>query len=271
MVDGLGGTLDKAQALLSAIARSEDGARLTDLARSCAIAAPSAHRLLAELERAHLVTRGREDRRYRVGEGLMALAAAAWRQFPLTTIAEPILAALSRETGASSYLSVASGLDALCLMRIDGPGRVRTLVMDAGTRRPLGIGAGSLALLTRMPLEEAERLVRANAERPSDPEGPDYDARVVLAAREAAMRVGFAVHDGTFIPGLHGLGAASRVAGRPVAISLSFVGGLTDAATHRQFHDRLGAAIEALERSVRSFGATPRRPRGETSKRETRP
>jgi len=46
------------------------------------------------------------------------------------------------------FLIVRSGDDAVCADRAIGSYPVKTSVVDVGTRRPLGLGGGSLAMLT---------------------------------------------------------------------------------------------------------------------------
>jgi len=62
-----------------------------------------------------------------------------------------LLRAFAEEVGDTVYLVVRSGMEAVCLERIEGPSPVRVLTLDSGSRRPLGLGAGGLAILPRYP------------------------------------------------------------------------------------------------------------------------
>jgi DNA-binding IclR family transcriptional regulator len=58
---------------------------------------------------------------------------------------------------------VPSGTDGVCLHHEEGSFPIHTQVLSAGRRYPLGIGAGSLALLAAMSDREVERIINANA------------------------------------------------------------------------------------------------------------
>jgi DNA-binding IclR family transcriptional regulator len=64
--------------------------------------------------------------------------------------------ALAEETGDTVYLMIRSGFDAVCMHRHEGAFPIRALVLEVGSRRPLGVGAAGLAILSA--IEEGERL-----------------------------------------------------------------------------------------------------------------
>src|SRR5690606_39494348 len=61
-----------------------------------------------------------------------------------------------------------SDLDAVCIDRAEGSFPIRVLTQNVGTRRPLGIGSGSLALLAAAPDDEVDNILRRNASRLKD-------------------------------------------------------------------------------------------------------
>lgn len=95
----------RAMALLAAIADSQDGARLVDLARSTDLSSSTALRLLRALEGAEFVMRN-ADGRYDAGGRILQLGLRALSHVPLVQTARPHLEALTKATGESSYLGL---------------------------------------------------------------------------------------------------------------------------------------------------------------------
>ena len=62
----------------------------------------------------------------------------------------------------TSFVSVKRGNYAICLHREEGTYPVRTHALQAGNQHPLGIGAGSLAMLSALSDDEVERVLAAN-------------------------------------------------------------------------------------------------------------
>src|SRR5690606_31297222 len=86
-------------------------------------------------------------------------------RFDIAELARPALIRLARETGDTVFLSVREGLDAICLERQVGSYPIKTLTLDVGDRRPLGVGAGSLALLAFLPEAEIAEIIASNEPR----------------------------------------------------------------------------------------------------------
>jgi DNA-binding IclR family transcriptional regulator len=74
--------------------------------------------------------------------------------------ARPALVRLAAASGDTVLLSTRHGLESVCVDREFGDFPIRANYLDIGSRRPLGAGAGSLALLAWLPTEEAETVIR---------------------------------------------------------------------------------------------------------------
>jgi DNA-binding IclR family transcriptional regulator len=241
------GSLERATHLLQLVAAEAEGARLCDLARLARLPASTTHRLLSGLEELGLARRRPSDKRYRTGERFLTLCGAARRQWSVDEIARPVLGLLSRRCGATSYLSIVSGLDAACVLRVEGGSALRAVTLQEGTLRPLGIGAGSLALLAVLGDREVQRIVEANALPPGEGGAPaefGYDPERVMEDVRATRAQGYACHSGRLVRGVDGLGVASRLAGVDVGISISFIGDLTSL---EQRADHLALLREAAD------------------------
>lgn len=166
----------------------ESGLRLSDVAVSLDLHKASAARLLNCLVGEAVLER-RSDRRYRVHEGFRGLLGAPASSVRLREIARPALSQISDVLGEVAFLSVRSGYDSLCLDRQVGWYAIQALSLDVGSRRPLGIGAGSLALLAWLPDSEIELALRATqARRAAFLEYDEANLRALLAeARELGV------------------------------------------------------------------------------------
>jgi DNA-binding IclR family transcriptional regulator len=65
-------------------------------------------------------------------------------------------------TGDTAFYTERSGSIGICVWREDGNGPFRNNVLSVGDQHPLGIGAGSLAMLAALPVEEAARITEDN-------------------------------------------------------------------------------------------------------------
>ena len=99
------GSVARAIALLDALAESDGGARVGELARRIGVNPSTASRLLATLEAGGLVERS-PDGPYRLGLKLVALSDRVLAQLDVRQRARPLLARLVDETGETATLSV---------------------------------------------------------------------------------------------------------------------------------------------------------------------
>lgn len=135
---------------------SEGGnARLTDIAHAAALDKATALRLLEAMVRDGFVSRDSQTKQFCLGPELMVLGAAALRRFDPRPLARPSLMRLTGLFLDSVLLSIPSGVESLCIDVEEGSYPIRANYLTVGSRRPLGVGAGSLALLAWMP--DAER------------------------------------------------------------------------------------------------------------------
>ena len=162
-------SLDRAIGLLRLVAAGQGrGARLPELVERSGLARPTAHRLLAALERHGLVAHDAEARVYHLGPEAFVIGTVASERFGIHRAALPSLVRLAQISQDTAFLSVRRDLHAICLHREEGPFPIRSHVLQAGDRHPLGIGAGSLAILASLPDDEAERVVEDTAQEVSE-------------------------------------------------------------------------------------------------------
>lgn len=133
---------------------------------------------------------------------------------------------LLRAPMATIYLSERSGLEAVCTLRALGDYPIKSLALDVGIRRPLGVGAGGLAILCALPPDEAESIIEANA--------PKYEKYGFVSAdylREAikvGRNQGYAFLDSVVTPGTAAIGIAFPPENPIAALSVAAISGRLD-------------------------------------------
>ncbi|HWK44966.1 MAG TPA: IclR family transcriptional regulator [Stellaceae bacterium] len=201
-------TIGRAAKILTILAGAEaSGMMLTEIARQAEFGKGTTHRLLAALVDAGFVFQDTENRRYRLGVQLGLFAHRSQAQ-NLAFLAQPILEKLALETGDTAFCSVREGLHAVCIARAIGPFPIRTLTLDIGHRRPLGVGAGSLALLAALPPAVIDDMIAKNAAAIAAHPTLAGNALPMMVAE--ARRYGYALNDANIIPGMSAVGYAVR-------------------------------------------------------------
>jgi DNA-binding IclR family transcriptional regulator len=158
------GSLRRAMVIMRVLANVDGrGAGLTDIARQAHLPHPTAHRLLLQMIEEGMARRVENDRRYALGPVAFELGLAAARQLEVRQLYRPIISDLARESGDTAYLIARSGLEAVCVDRRQGTSPVQVITLKIGSRRPLGVGAGGLALLAALPDDERAQVMRAVA------------------------------------------------------------------------------------------------------------
>ncbi|WP_018689616.1 IclR family transcriptional regulator [Ahrensia kielensis] len=175
--------LTRAMTVLRAIAAGPDGGmRASDLSAKTGLPQPTMHRLLGALVKEGLV-RKKSGRLFSLGAEALSLGNAASRMFDIKGMSRDALERLADDPGDVSFLQVRSGPFAICIDRADGTYPVRPMTLQPGERRPLGVGAGSLALLSFLDEVDREQVIDAEEKRLAD-----YPGFTTHSLREAVQR-----------------------------------------------------------------------------------
>lgn len=151
IVSGVG-VLDKAVVLLGVLERGPLG--LNGLAEASGLPRATCHRLAVALEDHGLVRRD-GDGRFCLGYRLVALGRAAAAGAPLRDIARPVLEELRTHTGESVQLYVRQGQWRVCVLSLESPAELRTIVAEGATL-PLDRGsAGKILAAPEWPIDQA--------------------------------------------------------------------------------------------------------------------
>lgn len=206
----------RALKLLASHSHAKDGMRLVDLAQALQLERPTAHRLLKALLVEGMVVQEPGSRRYSLGPLAFELGLAAAHRFNLRDACAPVLATLAQQTGDTAFLFVRSGNDAVCLSRVRGEHPEQAPAVPVGSRQPLGVSAGGLALLSSLAPDEVDRIVREVDPRLSVYGELDADEIRQLCAQ--ARREGYAWIANRAVPGVGAVGlAVTSPNGTPVA------------------------------------------------------
>jgi DNA-binding IclR family transcriptional regulator len=238
-------SIGRAVALLRLISMERDqGLRLVDLVERTPLSKSTVHRLLATLIQEGLVDFDADTKRYALGLGLFALGASASGRYDLRSLAKPSLKRIADETQDMSYLWVRDGPDAICLDLQEGTYPVRVMTLNVGYRRPLGIGAGSLALLAGLSDVEVEEIVKRDADRRATYR-KSFDRNALLKLVRATRSNGYAVASGMIIEGLGAIGVPVVNAGGATVAALSVA-----AIAERLSGDRLMRVVTIVQREA---------------------
>jgi DNA-binding IclR family transcriptional regulator len=129
--------------------------RLNALADRTNLNRATAFRILEELAVAGFVVKRGRPPAYEFGPECLAMAAASSRSLNIRTAARPSLLQLAHRSSDTVLLTIRSGSEAICIDRVVGEYPIRANRLNIGSRVPLGISAGSMALLAFLP--DAER------------------------------------------------------------------------------------------------------------------
>jgi DNA-binding IclR family transcriptional regulator len=174
-------SIERALTLLREIAaHNRGGSRLLDLATRTALQRPTVHRMLKCLASENMVQQDPDTHRYFLGPMVFELGLTAAPRYNLREICHPALTRIAEATGDTVFLT---------------------------HRSPLGVGTGSLAILSALPEEEIQRVVNANSGRL-----PEYGLNTgsLIAQVKRSQKLGYALREVTGLAGVRSVGQTLR-------------------------------------------------------------
>lgn len=206
--DGLA-SLERGLGIIFALDQHAEGLSTADLAQAAGIPRSTVYRYLSVLERYGLVspaaTGGGAPVRYVLGNRFIALASHVPVEHELVKRALPLIVELSNRIGETVIITQVTGLQAICIERVESPGRVR-LSFEKGAVLPLHAGASARVLMAYMTDAEVQEVIdRVGLARYTDNTITDPDElRRVLAETRAR---GYAISDEEMDPGVRAIAA----------------------------------------------------------------
>ncbi len=134
--------------------------RMTDIANATGINRVSVLRILDTLIAEKLVHRNEATKEYVYGPEVHFMASSLNARLDLRTAARPSIARLADLTGDTVQLVARRAMECVCLERESGSFPIHASSLFVGSRRPLGIGSGPLAVLSWLPPDEQEQALQ---------------------------------------------------------------------------------------------------------------
>ncbi|MBZ6078471.1 IclR family transcriptional regulator [Microvirga puerhi] len=231
--DNIDGTqaIRRAAAILRRIGQGgSNGVKLGAITEALQLPRSTTHRILKCLVEEGLVRHEQDKRRYVVGRltyelGLTVthdtLEIAQWR------IA---IDRVAKRTGATSYLMGRSGIEATCLLKTEGSAMIRVIPVEVGQCRPLGVGAGSAALLAALDADTSEQVIQTIA--PLLQSYPNLSQEAIRRIVTEARSTGFAVSKSNVVKDVIGIGMAIPMTEGTTYLALS-IAALASQADHQ--------------------------------------
>jgi DNA-binding IclR family transcriptional regulator len=234
------GSVARAIALLDALADSQEGLGVNELARRIEVNASTASRLLATLLEAGLVRRV-DGGPYRLGLKLLALSDRVLAQLDVRELARPLLAALVAQTGETATLSVPAQHETITVDFVPSPSSVVSMAWVGRPSVPHATAVGKVMLAFAPGQLPAGELPRFTERTITDP--------AALAAELDAVRErGYAEAVGEREPDLTAIGVPVLARGGELVAILGLQGpsARLPAATRRTLREPLLAAAAQL-------------------------
>ncbi len=190
--------------LLRTIAKyNKQGVNLSKIARDTGLHTATVHRILSALALEGFLTYDSVSKLYHLGIELYHIGKEA-HHFSMYELYHPIIEKIAEVTEDTVFLLIRSGNDVLCLDRVQGKFPIRTMTIEIGVRRPLGIGVGSLSLIAFSSEEDFEKTLSENEDRYPDFKGLTKDILHDLAKK--SFKKGYIVSKGLFHEGVTSVG-----------------------------------------------------------------
>jgi DNA-binding IclR family transcriptional regulator len=198
---------------------------------------------------------------------MFALGAAAANRFGVLELAHSHVLELERRCSDTVFVSIRSGAEAICIDRVEGSFPIKVLTLSIGDRRPLGVGAGSLALLAALPDKEIADVLDTN--RAALAQYPNFDAVRLWTAVRAARQQGYSFNPGLLIPEMCALGVPVLDSqGQPLAaLSIAATAGRMEPGRRAMLAEWLQGEAKALALDLESFKSIGKTPLGAKYKR----
>ena len=224
--------------------RGRRGMRVGEVVATSGLAEATCFRMLRRLELEGMVDRDPHTKKYFLGPLLHEFGLLARPRYRLAELCDAPLHRLADFTQDTVYLSERSGLEAVCANRALGDFPIKSLALDVGIRRPLGVGAGGLAILCSLPPAEARAVVEANAHRYE--KFASFTANFLYGAIAEGRDRGYCFLDGAVTPGTASMGVAFPPDNPVAAISVAAISG-------RLQTERREAIAKQMQREVRKI------------------
>lgn len=248
---GVGGAqaIRRAMDVIRTVARLQrSDATLSKVAQATGLNQSTAFRILRSLTEERMLYYDEARRAYHLGILAFELGLATSGKSQVQDSFRPIIEEISRRTRLTTYLMARSATEAVCLLCVEGAAVIRAKPIETGQRLPLGIGAGSLAILSTCDDKEVEEILAAEGSTLELYPGGRAEIPHILNRLRDARANGYAVSSGTVARGVSGVGVPvlPRRGFLQLAISISAVADAIDPVEARKFADLIRSALAQI-------------------------
>jgi DNA-binding IclR family transcriptional regulator len=243
--------LDRALAVLSGVVAAARPVSVTEIATSCALPVPTAHRLVAHLETRGLLKRALGSKKVVVGAALLRLSLAALDAALRGDRPHQILLALSADLGEHTQVGVRSGNDVLYVDTASAPRSSGGLMFEQGRRAPLHCTSIGKIFLAELPEDEFGWWL-AHTPLPAVTPRTITKAASLRGVVSKVRATGWAVSDDEFAAGVVGCAVPIRGAdGRLIAgLGISVPSARLPFEKLTQFRSKMEIAANAIAGSL---------------------
>lgn len=201
--------LDRAFAVLSALAGAARPTSITELAALCSMPVPTVHRLALQLEKRGLVKRALGSKKLLVGRALVQLGIAVTEAAVRSDLVHGILVALAAKIGEPCQIGVRADNEIVYVDTVRAA-RSAGLHFEQGRRAPIHSSSIGKIFLAEMPDEQFDQWLQ-NADLPRLTPATIVSARKIKAVVKDVRKKGWAASNEEFAPGVIGCAVPIRL------------------------------------------------------------
>jgi DNA-binding IclR family transcriptional regulator len=235
--------------------RGRSGMRIGEVVSTSGLPQSTCFRMLQRMEIEGLVNRDPHTRKYYLGPLLYELGLLARPRYRLSELCDSSLHHLADVTHDTIYLSERSNMEAVCTNRALGDFPIKALPLDIGVRRPLGVGAGGLAILCAMPETEAHAIIQNNAHRYL--KFATFSVDFLRQAVDQGRVQGYSFLDSAVTPGTAAIGVAFPQGNPVAAISVSALSGRLEQPRREEIAQELHRQLRKISDKIVALTALP--------------
>jgi DNA-binding IclR family transcriptional regulator len=189
-------SIGRAFAILEEVARHRDGIGLADLSKRVGLHNSTTFHLAKTMVSLGYLRQIKENKRYRIGRPLFALAASALDEKEMVSMATPVLDELARQTGESTHYASRMSDAVVVMARTPGPGAFQ-LTDRVGVVRPAYCTALGKVILAALLPDQLDRYLERVELRP-------FTSKTITSAQrlrrelQDVRKAGIAFDDGEF-------------------------------------------------------------------------
>ncbi|QTG17234.1 IclR family transcriptional regulator (plasmid) [Agrobacterium tumefaciens] len=228
-----------------------DGAKVKDIASELGMSVPTVYRIAKAFEKNGWLERLDNKMSLRLGIELFEIGIKAADAAGIRSLARSSLLRLSEEVGATVFLMCRNDMRVIVVDRVWVGQNLSTLTDNVGSTMPMGIGAGSIAILSCVPPDEAHLVIEANGSAYAEFGVDPAEVRVEI---EAARGDGYAETHDTLKIGLSAVAMPIRSpnGSSATAVTVNLQTESLTAARKARIVDLLKMEVDRIEKAIRA-------------------